>query len=160
EAAAVTTNDPPLGPAIDPTPAERPGAVILSGHFGSVERLDAARHGPTLWEAMRGHDDLWAYNPFGPFAEAAGFSIWLAERAKIEAPLYFAIVDPAGRAIGIATLMEIRPKSRVIEVGHICYSPALQRTPLGTEAQFLLARYVFETLRYRRYEWKCNVLNQ
>ncbi len=48
---------------------------------------------------------------------------------------------------------------RVAEVGHIVYSPALQRTPLATEAQYLLARYVFETLGYRRYEWKCNALN-
>jgi RimJ/RimL family protein N-acetyltransferase len=55
--------------------------------------------------------------------------------------------------------MEIRPAMRVIEVGHIVYSPALQRTPLGTEAQYLLARYAFETLGYRRYEWKCNALN-
>src|SRR6266852_8342795 len=55
--------------------------------------------------------------------------------------------------------MEIRPAMRVIEVGHIVYSPALQRTPLGTEAQYLLARYVFDTLGYRRYEWKCNAHN-
>ena len=55
--------------------------------------------------------------------------------------------------------MEIRPAMRVVEVGHIVYSPALQRTPLATEAQYLLARYVFETLGYRRYEWKCNALN-
>jgi RimJ/RimL family protein N-acetyltransferase len=55
--------------------------------------------------------------------------------------------------------MEIRPAMRVIEVGHIVYSPALQRRPLGTEAQYLLARYAFETLGYRRYEWKCNALN-
>jgi RimJ/RimL family protein N-acetyltransferase len=48
---------------------------------------------------------------------------------------------------------------RVIEVGHVLYSPALQRTPLGTEAQYLLAKYVFETLGYRRYEWKCDALN-
>ena len=55
--------------------------------------------------------------------------------------------------------MQIRPDMRVIEVGHIVYSPALQRTPLGTEAQYLIARYAFETLGYRRYEWKCNALN-
>ena len=48
---------------------------------------------------------------------------------------------------------------RVIEVGHVLYSPALQRTPLATEAQYLLAKYAFETLGYRRYEWKCNALN-
>jgi RimJ/RimL family protein N-acetyltransferase len=55
--------------------------------------------------------------------------------------------------------MEIRPEMRVIEVGHVLYAPALQRTPLGTEAQYLVARYAFETLGYRRYEWKCNALN-
>ena len=63
------------------------------------------------------------------------------------------------RAIGITTLMEIRPAMRVIEVGHVVYSPALQRTPLATETQYLLARYAFETLGYRRYEWKCDALN-
>jgi hypothetical protein len=41
----------------------------------------------------------------------------------------------------------------------VLYPPALQRTPLGTETQYLLARYVFETLGYRRYEWKCDALN-
>ena len=55
--------------------------------------------------------------------------------------------------------MEIRPAMRVIEVGHILYCRPLQRTPLATEAQYLLARYAFETLGYRRYEWKCNALN-
>jgi RimJ/RimL family protein N-acetyltransferase len=69
------------------------------------------------------------------------------------------IVDLAGHAVGYFTLLRIVPQHRVIEVGHVLYSPALQRTPLGTEAQYLLARYVFETLGYRRYEWKCDALN-
>ena len=75
-----------------------------------------------------------------------------------DSPYSYAVVN-AGRAVGIATLMEIRPAMRAIEVGHIVYSPALQRTALATEAQYLLARYAFETLGYRRYEWKCNALN-
>ena len=61
--------------------------------------------------------------------------------------------------MGYVTLLRIVPDMRVIEVGHVLYSPALQRTPLGTETQYLLARYVFETLGYRRYEWKCDALN-
>ena len=90
---------------------------------------------------------------------SAAFSEWLAGRTRLDDPYSYAIVEPSGRAVGIATLMEIRPAMRVIEVGHIVYSPALQRTRLGTEAQYLLARYAFETLGYRRYEWKCNSLN-
>jgi RimJ/RimL family protein N-acetyltransferase len=39
-------------------------------------------------------------------------------------------------------------------------SPALQRTTAATEAMYLMARHVFEDLGYRRYEWKCNALNE
>ena len=46
----------------------------------------------------------------------------------------------------------------MIEVGHINYAPALQRTTAATEAMFLMMRWVFEN-GYRRYEWKCNALN-
>ena len=95
----------------------------------------------------------------GHSPDAAEFTDWLAQRAALDDPYAYAIVDRAIRALGIATLMDIRPDMRVIEVGHIVYSPALQRTPLGTEAQYLLARYAFETLGYRRYEWKCNSHN-
>ena len=144
----------------DPAPAPRPGPVTLKGRFGSVEKLDPERHGATMWEAIRGHDELWTYNGNGPFPEAAGFATWLTERAKLDDPYYFSIVDAAGRSLGMLTLMEIRPAMRVIEVGHVCYGRALQRTPLATEAQYLLARYVFETLGYRRYEWKCHSFNE
>ena len=55
--------------------------------------------------------------------------------------------------------MRIEPRHRVIEVGSIVYAPSLQRTRGATEAMYLMARYVFEELGYRRYEWKCNSLN-
>ena len=90
---------------------------------------------------------------------AASFQHWLVSREQLADPFYYAVIDTSGRALGLATLMEIRPEHRSIEVGHIVYSPALQRTPLATEAQYLLAGYIFDTLGYRRYEWKCNALN-
>jgi RimJ/RimL family protein N-acetyltransferase len=96
---------------------------------------------------------------YGPFPSWSSFSDWVAIRAQLEDPFSYAVLDRSGGAIGIATLMEIRPATRVIEIGHIVYAPELQRTPLATEAQFLLARYVFDALGYRRYEWKCNALN-
>ena len=51
------------------------------------------------------------------------------------------------------------PPETAIEVGWVSFSRALQRTPASTEAQFLLMRYVFDDLGYRRYEWKCDSLN-
>jgi RimJ/RimL family protein N-acetyltransferase len=148
----------PIGVPVDTAPAQRPGPVVLQGRFGRVEKLEA-RHAADLWGSAKSDDTLWTYMGYGPFADAAAFMAWVAERAALTDPYAYAIIDNNERAVGIATLMEIRPEMRVIEVGHIVYTPALQRTPLATEAQYLLAKYVFETLGYRRYEWKCNALN-
>ena len=149
----------PVGPVVDTGEAKRPGPVVLEGRFGRIEKLDALRHGADLWEAVKGHDALWTYMGYGPFAGVTTFLSWLATRDRIDDPYAYAVIDADGRAVGIVTLMEIRPAARVAEVGNIVYAPALQRTALATEAQYLLARYAFETLGYRRYEWKCNALN-
>jgi RimJ/RimL family protein N-acetyltransferase len=149
-----------VGPPVDATPARLPEPVTLSGRFGSVSRLDAGRDAADLWRAFHGHDEIWTYvSRYGPFADEPTFSAWLAERATLNDPYSYTVLDTKGRALGLVTLLEIRPAMRVIEVGFIVYSPALQRTALATETQYLLARYVFETLGYRRYEWKCDSLN-
>ena len=149
----------PVGLPVDPTPAPRPGPVTLKGRYGRLEKLTPA-HAVDLWAAFAGHDQVWTYiSTDGPFATAAEFVPFLEKRAASDDPYAYAIIDPSDRAVGYLTLLRIEPAMRVIEVGHVLYSPALQRTPLGTETQYLLARYVFETLGYRRYEWKCNALN-
>ncbi len=151
--------EPPVGPVVDAAPAQRPGAVALEGRFGRVEKLDPARHANDLWRAFGADERLWTYMFYGPFSGAGSFSNFLEKIAALDEQVYYAIVDRDGRAAGWAALMEIRPQPRVIEVGSIVYGPALQRTALATEAQYLLARYAFETLGYRRYEWKCDALN-
>ena len=148
----------PIGLLVDAAPARHPEAVTLEGRYGRVERL-ARHHDAALWNAVKGHDQIWTYMSYGPLADFTAFSEWLAGRMQLDDPYSYAIIDASGHAVGIATLMEIRPAMRVIEVGNILYSPSLQRTPLGTEAQYLLARYAFDALGYRRYEWKCNALN-
>jgi RimJ/RimL family protein N-acetyltransferase len=150
----------PVGlPVADATPAPWPGPVTLEGRYGRLEKL-TVEHTGDLWAAFAGHDEVWTYiGQDGPFATLAEFSPALARRAAAQDPYAYAIVDLAGRVVGYVTLLRIVPEHRVIEVGHVLYSPKLQRTPLGTETQYLLARYVFETLGYRRYEWKCDALN-
>jgi RimJ/RimL family protein N-acetyltransferase len=150
----------PVGFPVDTTPAKRPEPVVLQGRYGRLEKLVAA-HASDLWRVFAGHEQLWTYiSTDGPFDDETEFSEFIGMRAAADDPYAYAIVEPSGRAVGYLTLMEIRPVMRVIEVGHVLYSPALQRTPLGTEAQYLLARYAFDTLGYRRYEWKCNALNE
>ena len=149
----------PIGLPVDASAARKPEAVVLEGRFGRVERLNTMRHVTDLWDAFKGHDRIWTYMSYGPFAEAAALRDWLAERQQLEDPFSYAIVTASDQAVGLMTLLQIRPEMRAIEAGHIVYSPTLQRTPLATEAQYLLARYVFETLGYRRYEWNCNACN-
>ncbi len=149
----------PVGAPVDDRPAQRPGPVTLTGRYGRLEKLTPA-HAAALWQAVKDDDTLWTYmSAYGPFANETEFSAWVAARAALDDPYAYAIVDTAERTVGITTLMEIRPAMRVAEVGHIVYAPALKHTPLGTEAQYLMARYAFETLGYRRYEWKCNSHN-
>jgi RimJ/RimL family protein N-acetyltransferase len=75
-------------------------------------------------------------------------------------PLFFAIVDKAlKRAVGVASYLRIDPRHGSIEVGHLMFSPLLQGKPAATEAMFLMMERAFE-MGYRRYEWKCNALNE
>lgn len=148
----------PVGPHVAGGPAARPGPVALQGRFGRIEKLDDG-HAPDLWTAFAGHAALWTYMGYGPFADARSFRDWVGTRTALHEPLSYAVIDARERACGIVTLMEFRPTARVVEVGNIVYGPELQRTALGTEAQYLLATYAFDTLGYRRYEWKCNALN-
>jgi RimJ/RimL family protein N-acetyltransferase len=79
---------------------------------------------------------------------------------KSEDPLFHAVVDKAtGIAGGRQTFMRITPEHGVIEIGNILWGPPIARTRVATEALYLAAKYVFEDLGYRRFEWKCNDLN-
>jgi RimJ/RimL family protein N-acetyltransferase len=150
----------PIGlPVASTAPAPRPGPVTLKGRYGRLEKL-APKHAAELWTVFAGHDRIWTYiSADGPFANPEEFTPFIAKRAAASDPYAYAIIDPSDCAVGYLTLLRIVPEMRVIEVGHVLYSPALQRTPLGTETQYLLARYIFGTLGYRRYEWKCDALN-
>lgn len=153
----------PLGALVDPGPARRPERVNLHGSRVLVTPLHPESHGDDLYEATCRRpetDGLWTYLFEGPYRDRASFDRALQQMASSEDPFFFAIVDKGTpRVVGRAAYMRIEPAHRVIEVGNILYSPELQRTAGATEAMYLMARYVFEELGYRRYEWKCNALN-
>ena len=151
--------DRPIGPVVPPATARRPERVPLEGRFVRLEPLEAARHRASLWRNVQGADEVWDYLFDGPYADAAAFAAELARKALSDDPLFWAIVDRGtGEAVGYATLMRIDVPHRVIEVGNILFTPALQRRPGATEAMALLAAHAFD-LGFRRYEWKCNALN-
>jgi len=140
----------------------RPQKADLSGRFCRLEPLDIERHARQLFEEFskdREHR-IWVYMPYGPFDDFSSFNEWLQSYCLSDDPQYYTVINLAsGRAEGVATYLRINPDHGCIEVGHINFSPALQSTSAATEAMYLMMRHVFE-LGYRRYEWKCNALNE
>jgi RimJ/RimL family protein N-acetyltransferase len=136
--------------------------MTFEGRYVTLERLNADRHGEALWNCVGGEHNaaLWRWMPDGPFPDRASLDAVLRAKSVSADPLFYAIIDHrSGQAQGHASFMRDEPKHRVIEVGGITYSPALQRTRGATEAMYLMARHAFEGMGYRRYEWKCNALN-
>jgi RimJ/RimL family protein N-acetyltransferase len=153
----------PIGPLVDAHSATRPEQVTLRGRWITLAALDAHAHADALYEGSNGdaaRESVWTYLFDGPYRSPDEFHANIEAKARSADPLFFAVIDNAsGRALGYQTLMRIDAANRVIEVGNIMYTPAMQRTAGATEAQYLFARYVFDELGYRRYEWKCNNLN-
>jgi RimJ/RimL family protein N-acetyltransferase len=159
-------NEPPVGEADErELPGWRalqaPPRAALEGRHCRLVPLDADAHAAALHAANATDVDgrMWRYMAYGPFESVAAYTAWVAAKQRASDPLFFAIVDAARDApTGVASYLRIEPAQGVIEIGHLAFSPLLQRTPAATEALYLLLRNVFE-LGYRRCEWKCNAAN-
>lgn len=135
---------------------------VMTGRWCRVEPLDVERHAHDLFQSNR--EDAggrnWTYLNSEPFKEFEAYATWLQRMCAGVDPFFHAIVDGrTEKAIGVAAFLRIDAGNGVVEVGHINYSPSLQRTTAATEAMYLMMRRVFDELGYRRYEWKCDSLN-
>ncbi len=152
----------PIGPALAAwTPRPLPGKMASEGHYCRLEPLSIADHAKDLFaaNALDTTGTSWTYLSYGPFADSPSYTHWLKTFCLGDDPLFFSIVDRrSNKAIGIASYVNIDPANGCIEVGHLHYAPALQRTPLSTEAMYLMMQWAFAA-GYRRYCWKCDSLN-
>jgi RimJ/RimL family protein N-acetyltransferase len=140
-------------------PAQRPAREPIEGRLVRLEPLEPSKHGDDLFAETADADSTWDYLSYGPFSGREEFVRWLEQRAPLDDPLTFAIIDLAtGTARGLASFMRIDPANGVIEIGHIWLSPRLQRTRQATEAIYLMSRHAFG-LGNRRLEWKCDAHN-
>jgi RimJ/RimL family protein N-acetyltransferase len=152
-----------IGFPVDASPAKWPEPTTLVGQRVTLKPLDGPTQAEDLYQSTHGveSEELWRYLPDGPFPNRAAFNTFFEEMRRSENRVFMAILDNAsGRALGWAAYLRIEPVHRSIEVGYILYSPGLRRTAGATEAMYLMARHAFEDLGYRRYEWKCNALNE
>lgn len=152
-----------LGEGIqDWQPCPYPPHQLMEGRFCRLEPLDPSRHAEELFAAnsLDVEGENWRYLFYGPFDDLGSYRAWLEQTCCGSDPQFFAIIDKHKKqAVGVASYLRIQPEIGCIEVGHINYSPLLQRTPAATEAMYLMMKHSFD-LGYRRYEWKCNSLNE
>jgi len=164
--AVMTDGREPALPIGEPVPGwtsrPRPPRTAMEGRYCRVEPVDVDRHAADLHAANLEADDhsRWTYLSAHGFDDLDAYRDWLRGMTAADDPLLHAIVDlQTGRAVGVAAYLRIDPANGAIEVGHINYSPRLQRTRMATEAMYLMMRRAFDELGYRRYEWKCDSLN-
>ncbi len=153
----------PIGPPVpDWRGATPPRRESIPGTHCRLDPLDAERHAEDLFRAYAADPQgaNWTYLPYGPFATLGAYRTWLAGKQAASDEVFYAIVDPKSeRPLGVAAYLRIAPETGSIEIGHLSYSPALQRTIASTEAMYRMMKRVFEDWGYRRYEWKCDALN-
>eukprot|EP00833_Pecoramyces_ruminatium_P018032 jgi/Orpsp1_1/1192064/evm.model.d7180000090284.1 len=153
----------PIGDAIENyQEGEWPSAMELEGKTVKLERI-SEKHASDIYEFFgpKAPPQNFTYIPMVPFENFEDFEKFINSMIVEKEPYLFAVVDKKSRkAIGILALMHIQPEIRSVEVGYVIYSEALKKTRQATEAQFLLMQYVFEELKYRRYEWKCDHFNK
>ena len=140
----------------------RPPSTNMIGQYCRLEPLSVDKHAEELFQAYGKDQDQsnWTYLPYGPFNDFAEFKAWLNATCCGDDPLFHTVIDlKTEKAVGVASYLRIEPSVGVIEVGHIHFSPLMQRTPIATETMYLMMHRVFDELGYRRYEWKCDSLN-
>lgn len=141
--------------------AALPQRLVLEGRYVRLEPLDARHQGDLYATVMApGGEERFRYLPETPHTDAPAFQAWMEKAITSTDPMYFAVIDKAsGKVGGRQALMRIFPKHGVIELGHVLWGASVARSRITTEGVFLTAQYVFETLGYRRFEWKSNALN-
>ncbi|MGE4576684.1 MAG: GNAT family protein [Candidatus Pseudothioglobus sp.] len=138
-----------------------PKGISIKGKLVDLKPLIASEFSEELFisNAIDKEGINWAYLPYGPFDSQVDYAKWIKSFEEGDDPIFFAVISKKlKKAIGIASFLRINPTKGLIEVGHINYSPLLQKTTEATEAMFLMMKWVFDN-GYRRYEWKCNALN-
>jgi len=143
---------------------ERPEQAVFEGHIVTLSRLDAEADADGLFAASHGQagdEHIWRYLFNGPFASRDALCDWLHGVEATHDPLFYTVHDRrSGLCAGQISILNIVPDMGRAELGSIWYGQAFQHTRVNTESIYLLLGYLFDTLLYRRVEWKCNALNE
>jgi len=152
-----------MGFSVNFKKAKIPSKKILNGKYVTLEPININKHYKDLYTnfSKDKKNIIWSYLPYGPFKSYRSFKKWLKSFCLSKDPFFYAIYAKRHKQYcGMASYLRITSEHGSIEVGHINYSPILQNTTEGTETMYLMKKNAFEVLGNRRYEWKCNNLNE
>lgn len=140
----------------------KPHKQYMQGSYCILQPFDKEAHSSALYNAFlldtEGKD--WAYLPHGPFHAETEFYRWINLNCLKDDPLFFTVCTPDLNPGGIFSLLKIEPAHGKLELAHVHFSPILQQTSASTEALYLVMKFIFEDLGYRRLEWKCDNANE
>jgi RimJ/RimL family protein N-acetyltransferase len=156
-------NQPVGAPVNNWVEALKPSINEMIGQYCAVLPLNIDAHAESLYSAFTQDKENknWTYLPYGPFENFNEFKAWITGVENKDDPIFYVVIDKKNNSVvGLTSYLRINQRHGVIEVGHIHYSPLMQRTSMATEVMFLMMQYAFESLNYRRYEWKCDSLNE
>ena len=159
---------PYLRPLSGEAVAELPSAIVpsrttITGQYAELIPQNAAEHVADLYQA--GHDTdealrIWDYMNYGPWSSVEAYEATLRTQSSSFDTIFFAIRSlETGKISGQSSFLHIDPQNGVIEIGHIWFSPEMQRTRAATDSLYLMIKYAMDDLKYRRMEWRCNALN-
>lgn len=139
-----------------------PEKIVLEGNYCRLEPIQLI-HSDRLYEIgnLPDAESRYRYIPNLPFPNRAAHDQWIENEIKSTEYVTFVIIDKrTGQVEGRQSLMRIFPEHGTCEIGYVIWGPGMVRTRIATEAVFLFASYVFDTLKYRRFEWKCDNNNE
>ena len=151
-----------LGTKVNFKKAKIPLSKKILGDYVVLEPINPTKHVTQLFNNFYQDkkNTIWNYLPYGPFKNIKDFKKWLLNSCMNKDPFFYAIYAKRHKQYcGMVSYLRITPEHGSIEVGHINYSPLLQNTVEGTETMYLMMSNAFDQLGNRRYEWKCNNLN-
>ncbi|OHV84725.1 GNAT family N-acetyltransferase [Rhizobium sp. LCM 4573] len=141
-----------------------PAPVTLKGRFVTLEPYERDKHLQPLWDALGGGagiNGLLKFFPNQDYTRAEELGAWIENaNANLDFVTLVFRDNASGKVVGMASYMRPDPKNGVVEVGSVAHGADMKRSPLATEAHYLMARHVFDELGYRRYEWKCHNENE
>jgi RimJ/RimL family protein N-acetyltransferase len=135
--------------------------VTLEGRFIRLEPLSLSHHAQLCEVGLDEEIWRWTTSQVGnPDEMRAYIETALQWQAEGHALPFATIEQASDRAVGSTRFGNIDRANRRVEIGWTWIGLKWQRTPVNTEAKYLMLRHAFETLGCIRVELKTDSLNE